>query len=432
MKEIIKNVERCRVCGADNWFETFSFGEVPLANGFLDPAPSYEDEPTYRADVIVCRRCWLMSLRQVVDPEVLFGHYVYVSSNSDQINQHMRRVADWCTQKLGLVPGDLVVEMGSNIGIHLALFKERGMRVTGVDPARNLAQVANDNGIETIAEFFGPEVAGPIARSHGEAKLVLGRQCFAHIDDVHNILKGVDAVLAPDGGLVIEVPYLLDLLNENQFDTIYHEHLSYYSLGTLSTLMAAHGFGVVDVERADVHGGSIVIFAARTTSPRQPAPAVAALLELEKKHGLSTELPYRQFAERTRQVIDAVGGLIRDLSGAGKRIAGYGAPSKGTHLLIACGLTSKEIEFCIDTTILKHDKVLPGSHIPVRSPEQGRQTPPDYYLLLAWNYAEEIISKERAFLEGGGRFIAPIPEPRIVSADETTQLASSGRMHSSA
>jgi novobiocin biosynthesis protein NovU/D-mycarose 3-C-methyltransferase len=423
MKEIIRNVERCRVCGDDDWFEMFSFGAVPLANGFLDPAPSYEGEPTYPADVIVCRRCWLMSLRQVVDPEALFGHYVYVSSNSDQINQHMRRVADWCTQKLGLAPGDLVVEMGSNIGTQLALFKERGMQVTGVDPARNLVQVANDNGIESIAEFFGPEVAGPITRSQGEAKLVLGRQCFAHIDDVHNILKGVDAVLAPDGGLVIEVPYLLDLLNENQFDTIYHEHLSYYSLGTLRILLEAHGLRLVDVERADVHGGSIVIFATRTTNPRQPAAAVAALLDLEEKHGLSTELPYRQFAERTRQVIDSVGSLVRALAGKGERIAAYGAPSKGTHLLIACGLTSKEIEFCIDTTPLKHGKVLPGSHVPVRSPEQGRQTPPDYYLLLAWNYADEIIGKERSFLDGGGRFIVPIPEPRIVSADETTQQA---------
>jgi C-methyltransferase len=423
MREIIKNVERCRVCGEDDWFEVISFGATPLANGFLDPAPYYEDEPTYQADVIVCRRCWLMSLRQVMDPEVLFGHYVYVSSGSDQMNQHMRRVADWCAQKAGLAPGDLVVEMGSNIGTQLALFKEHGMRVVGVDPARNLAQVANDNGIETLAEFFGPEVSGQIARGQGEAKVVLGRQCFAHIDDIHNILKGVDAVLAPDGSLVIEVPYLLDLLNQNQFDTIYHEHLSYFSLGTLSTLMESHGLRVVDVERPHVHGGSIMIFAARTTSSRQPAPAVAALRDLEEKHGLATERPYRQFAERTRQVIQAVGDLVRDLAGAGQRIAAYGAPSKGSALLLACELSSKEIEFCIDTTPLKHGKVLPGSHIPVWSPEQALRTPPDYYLLLAWNYAEEIIRKERPFLEGGGRFIVPIPEPRIVSVDDITMRA---------
>jgi C-methyltransferase len=414
--DIIRPVDRCRVCGQDDWLDVISFGSVPLANGFLDPAPRYEAEPTYPLDVVVCRRCWLMTLRHVVDPAALFRDYVYVSSDSDQIARHMRRIVGWCTDRAGLAPGDLVVEMGSNIGLQLALFQERGLRTVGVDPARDQARIANSRGITTVADFFGPDAARPIARDHGTAALVLGRQCFAHIADVHNVLDGVDALLAPDGTLVIEVPYLLDLLEQNQFDTIYHEHLSYLSVGTFSRLFEARGLRLVDVERADVHGGSIVVFAARAASGRRPTARVADVLALEERHGLSTERPYREFAGRARRVTAAVGGLVRDLVAGGKRVAGYGAPSKGCALLQACGLGPAEVEFCSDTTVGKHGKVLPGSHIPVVSPERARAQQPDYYLLLAWNYADEIIGKEREFLERGGRFIVPIPEPRVVTA----------------
>ncbi|MDQ7907420.1 class I SAM-dependent methyltransferase [Phytohabitans sp. ZYX-F-186] len=417
MRDIIRRVDRCRVCGNDDWLEVMSLGSTPLANGFLDPAPAYPDEPVYPVDVIACRRCWLMSLRHVVDPQVLFTHYVYLTSESDQMAQHMRRIVEWSTRKLGLTAGDLVVELGSNIGTQLEIFAAAGLRTVGVDPARNLARIANDRGVETVADFFGPHVAGPIAQKHGRAKLVLGRQCFAHIDDVHHVLDGVDAVLAPDGALAIEVPYLVDLLDQNQFDTIYHEHLSYYSLGTLGRLFESHGLRLVDVERADVHGGSIVAFASRPTV-RPPAPSVSRLLALEEERGLSTGRPYQDLADRTRKVVDNVGGLVRDLVASGKRVAGYGAPSKGHALLQACGLDRKEIEFVTDTTPLKQGKVWAGNLIPVFTPEQARSRPPDYYLLLAWNYSSEVIRKEHEFLAQGGRFIVPIPQPRIVAEPE--------------
>ncbi len=414
-KDIVRLIDKCRVCGRQDWLDVISFGPVELANGFLDPAPDYPAEPAYPLDLVACRGCWLMCLRHVVDPEELFGQYVYLSQDSELLRQHMRRIVDWSASQASLVPGDLVVELGSNIGSQLALFAERGLRVVGVDPARNLARVANDRGVETIADFFGPSVSGSIARDKGEAALVLGRQCFAHIDDVHNVLDGVDAVLAADGVLVIEVPYLVDLLEENQFDTVFHEHLSYYSLGTLGQLFQAHGLQVVDARRAAVHGGSIVVFAARTSAGRTPEPVVAELLAQEEQSGLYSERAYQDLALRTRQVIDQVRELIRDLVADGKRIAGYGAPSKGCTLLRLCGLGPAEIEFCSDTTLLKHGKVLPGTHIPVWSPAQAKVRPPDYYLLLAWNYAADIIRNEQAFLDGGGRFIVPIPEPRIVS-----------------
>lgn len=416
-KDIVTLVEKCRVCGKNDWLEVISFGQVELANGFLDPAPVYPPEPAYPLDVIVCRDCWLMCIRHVVDPEVLFGHYVYVSQQSETLARHMRNVVDWATEQARLTPGDLVVELGSNVGDHLALFAERGMRVVGVDPAKNLAEIANERGIETVADFFGPEASGRIAREKGRASLVYGRQCFAHIDDVHNVLDGADAVLGPDGVVVIEVPYLVNLLDENQFDTIFHEHLSYYSLGTFRRLFDSHGMEVIDVHRANVHGGSIVVFASRESAGRTAAPSVAELLALEEQRGLTTERPYREFAERTRRVTTQVRELVRGLVADGKRVAGYGAPSKGCTLLQLCGLGEEDLEFCSDTTPLKHGKVLPTTHIPVYSPEQAKENPPDYYLLLAWNYADDIIRNEREFLEGGGRFIVPIPEPRVVSAE---------------
>lgn len=421
--DIVRQVDACRVCGKREWLEVISFSPVELANGFLEQATHYPAEPKYPLDVVVCRNCWLMCLRHVVDPSVLFSHYVYVSQDSAGLNRHMRDIVDWTVGMLGLGPGDLVVELGSNIGSQLALFAEHGMRVVGVDPAQNLAKVANERGIETVADFFGPVVSGAIARDKGDASLVLGRQCFAHIDDVHNVLDGVDTVLAADGLLVIEVPYLIDLLEENQFDTIFHEHLSYYSLGTLSVLFQAHGLQVVDVRRAPVHGGSIVVFAARTAAGRRPEPVVAELLDLEERRGLRTERAYVELAERTLRVTTAVRDLVRDLGAQGKRVAGYGAPSKGCTLLQMCGMDAADLEFCSDTTPLKHGKVLPGTHIPVWSPEQAQADPPDYYLLLAWNYAEDIIRKEQAFLDRGGRFIVPIPEPRVVSAEEARAAA---------
>jgi novobiocin biosynthesis protein NovU/D-mycarose 3-C-methyltransferase len=424
-QEPITRMDRCRVCGRDDWLEVISFGSTPLANGFLDPAAVAAAEPSYPVEVVVCRGCWLMSLRHVVDPEVLFRQYCYVSSASQTMRAHMSRIVDWCTAKAGLVAGDTVVEMGSNVGTQLKLFQDNGMRVVGVDPARNLGRIAEAAGVPTITDFFGPEVTGPIAREHSAAKLVLARQCVAHVDDLHQVMKGVDAVLAPDGTLAIEVPYLVDLLDQNQFDTIYHEHLSYLSVGTLDRLFRAHGLQVVDVERADVHGGSVVVFAARTGSVgAAPGPAVAEILELERKRGLSDERTYLEFADRVRTVVAGIRELVRGLAADGQRIAGYGAPSKGTALLMACGLTPDEVRFCSDTTTLKHGKLLPGTHIPVWSPEQARANPPDCYLLLAWNYADEIIRNERAFLEQGGRFVIPIPQPRIVAARDVAATAS--------
>lgn len=416
MQDVIRTIDTCRVCGADDWLEVYSFGSHPLANGFLEPTDPLPEEPAFPLDVVVCRDCRLMSIRHEVRPDVMFSDYVYVTSESALIAGHMERIVDWAHERAGLTEGDLVVELGSNIGTQLTYFQRRGLRVFGVDPARNLIEIANEKGVPSRAAFFGRESAARVAAEHGKAKFVLGRQCFAHIPDVHDVLDGVISVIADDGVLAIEVPYLVDLLAENQFDTIFHEHFSYYSVSTLDRLFASHGLRLIDVQRAPVHGGSIIVFATPQDSPVATRETVGAILGHERKLGLLTDRPYLEFAANTASVIDHIRDFVRGLVAMGKRVAGYGAPSKGCALLQFCGLTAAEIEFVTDTTKGKQGKLTPGTHVPVRSPEEAKDTPPDYYLLLAWNYADEIIANEHEFLDAGGRFVVPIPSPRVVSS----------------
>jgi C-methyltransferase len=417
MQDTVRPITECRVCGHNDWLDVVSFGSTPLAGNLLGKEDDKADETLFPLDVVVCRRCWLMTLRHVIEPNVLFGHYLYVASDASSIIQHMRQLVELCIQRIGLTDKDLVVEFGSNTGAHLELFKQAGLRVIGVDPARNLADIANGRGVETIPAGFTTKVGQEIATGHGPARLVFGRQCFAHIHDIHEVLNGVSAVLAPDGLFFVEVPYLVELLANNQFDTIFHEHLSYFSLSALCRLFESHGLRVVDVHTADVHGGSIVVFAAPVAADYEVRPAVAEMLAEERRQGIAEERTYRKFAERTERVRAQIRELVRGVVAEGKSVAGYGAPTKGSVLLNACGLGHEDVRFCSDTTTLKQGKILPGSRIPIWSPEQASDHVPDYYLLLAWNYAPEIISREKSFLKNGGRFIVPIPEPRVISAE---------------
>ncbi|AXK36490.1 class I SAM-dependent methyltransferase [Streptomyces armeniacus] len=412
-----RQVVECRVCGAADWQEVVSFGPVPLANSYLDPADSYDDEPRYPLDVVSCRSCRLMTLTHVVDPEVLYRDYSYVTSDSETMDRHMRLVAKLCRERFDVPEGSFVVELGSNTGEQLMIFRDAGMRTLGIDPARSIAAVAEEQGIETLPEFFSASTAKSVAESHGQARVILGRHVFAHIDHVAGIAVGVRNLLEPEGVFAIEVPYALDMLERTEFDTIYHEHLSYYAVGTLATLFERHGLRVIDVERISVHGGSILVFVGHGDGPWQQRPAVKELIALEERAGLHDDATYREFAAKVRNVTESLTALVRGLRADGKRIAGYGAPAKGNTLLTVCGLGPDDLEFCSDTTDLKQGKVLPGSHVPVRTPEYAREHAPDHYLLLAWNYTEEILRKERAFLESGGKFIVLHPEPSVVSAE---------------
>ncbi|MFI1809227.1 methyltransferase domain-containing protein [Streptomyces sp. NPDC020422] len=414
--ENVRQVTRCRVCGDSDWQEVVAFGDVPLANAFLEPAASYEDEPAYPLGVVSCRSCRLMSVTHVVDPEVLYRTYSYVTSGSETMTRHMEFVAELCRERAGLAPGHLVVELGSNTGQQLAVFARDGARVLGVDPARNLTAFAQRIGIPTLPEFFTPTTAEAVHRAHGPARLILGRHVFAHIDDLAGVLAGVRALLAPDGVFAVEVPYAVDLLEKHAFDTIYHEHLSYFLVRTLDTLFTRHGLSLFDVERLPVHGGSLLVLVG-LHGVRPVTDAVGALIAAEERAELGTDAGYQEFVRGVHTVREELPALVRSLVAEGNRVAGYGASAKGTTILNLCGLGPDEVAYCTDTTRLKQDKVLPGTHIPVRSPEHARADPPDVYLMLAWNYADEILRKEKEFLRAGGRFVLPFPKPTIVSAD---------------
>ncbi|NJQ03814.1 class I SAM-dependent methyltransferase [Streptomyces zingiberis] len=410
--DVVRFVTDCRVCGGERWQKVISFGRVPLANGFLEEADSYPHEEAYPLEVVSCRDCRLLSLTAVVDPQVLYRTYSYVTSDSETMRQHMRTVVRLCGHHTGRRPGGLVVELGSNTGDQLLAFQETGARVLGIDPARNLAAIAEERGVPTLAEYFGSALAATVADEHGKASLILGRHVFAHIDDLADVLAGVRALLAPDGLFTIEVPYAVDMVERLEFDTIYHEHLSYFLISTLDTLFARHGLRTVDVERLAVHGGSVLVSAGFADGPHPTGERVRELIDHERAAGYLSDGVYQEFATRVRHTCAELTRLVRDLVADGKRVAGYGASAKGTTLLNVCGLGRDELEFCTDTTPQKQGKVTPGTHIPVVAPQAVRR-PPDLYLLLAWNYAEEILRREAAFLDAGGGFVLPVPEPTV-------------------
>jgi len=409
-----RRVTHCRVCEATDWQEVVSLGDTPLAGGFLDPADRYDDEPFFPLGLISCRSCRLLSLTHVVDPEVLFRVYAYTTSESQTMRTHMTRVVELSRDRFALAPQSLIVEIGSNVGDQLIAYQRAGMRVLGVDPARNIAEIANAAGVETLTEFFDVGVARRIRAQYGPAKQILGRHVFAHVDDIAEVLAGAGELLDPDGVFTIEVPYALEMLRRNEFDTIYHEHLSYFFISTLVALFARHGLRLVDVERVAVHGGSVLVSAARADSAWTPRPIVAELCALEESTDINGDEVYRKFAGTVAGTVRELPELLRTLVGSGKRIAGYGAPAKGNTLLNVCGIGADLIEYCCDTTPFKQGKVQPGTHIPIRGPEYAKANPPDYFLLLAWNYADEIIQQESDFLANGGRFIVPVPRPAIV------------------
>lgn len=415
VQDAVRVRDDCRLCGSHSFEKIWSFGSTPLANAYLRPDEVGRHELFAPLDVYYCQSCSLVQLRDVVSPEVLFSQYLYVSSTSSTFVRHFEDFATSLRERFGLTGETLVVDVGSNDGILLKPLRDAGVRVLGIDPARVIADAASAEGIETVAEFFTPRVAASVRRDHGAAQVIAANNVFAHTDDVTGFVAAVDALLADDGVFVFEVQYLGDLVAQNLFDIVYHEHVCYYHLHPLVAFFRQRGMEVFDVERPSVHGGSLRVFVQRAGGPHHTASRVGSLLQDEERHGLNTSLPYHAFAERIERNKGLLRDLIRRIHSEGKRIVGYGAPAKATTLMYAFGLDQESIEYIVDDDRrFKQGMLMPGTHIPIVSPDRLYEDRPDYCLILAWNFAEPIMRTHSRFTEQGGRFIIPVPKPSVV------------------
>ena len=392
-------------------------GSTPLANAFVRPERAHLPDPTFPLAVARCPTCHLVQLTDTVEPDALFSEYVYFSSYSDLFLAHARALAETLSERFGLGPDRRVVEIASNDGYLLQYFQARGIPVLGVEPARNIAAAAVARGIPTLNRFFGSPAVQEIRASVGAADLIIGNNVLAHVPDVNDFLAAVAACLAEGGAAVFEFPYVADLLERTAFDTIYHEHVFYYSLSALVALATRARLEVFDVERQAIHGGSLRVFLRHRTG-RATERAVAALLSTEQDAGLTGPEPYERFGHHVARLRHDIPALLRGLRAAGHRIAAYGAPAKGNTLLNACAIGRDLIDFTVDRSPHKQGLLTPGARLPVREPEALLREMPDYTVILPWNIADEIVGQQRAYLKKGGAFIVPVPAPRILGDDD--------------
>lgn len=406
--------ETCRACGSRDLRMVIDLGPTPLANSFLRSTTEFAAEESFPLGVYFCDGCALVQLLDVVDPEVLFRDYIYVTGTADSIVAHNRGYAQTVTELLKLGPDDLVTEVASNNGQLLKCFQKHGVRVLGVEPATNIAQMANADGVETVNEFFNSQTAVGIRESYGPSKAVIGNNVLAHVDDTADFLRGCKTLLADDGMVITEVPYLREFVDRTEFDTVYHEHLCYFGVNSLIRLCDSVGLSIRRIDEVSVHGGSIRMYAERSELGNGHAAEVMALADEEQCAGLTSFRTFDQFAERVREIRSTLNALIRRLKEEGKSVAAYGAPAKGNTLLNFCGIDTELIDFAVDKNSLKVGMFTPGAHLPVRDVAALLEDQPDFVLILAWNFADEIIEQQNEYRARGGRFIIPIPEPRIV------------------
>ena len=411
----IRRRNDCRLCGARELPLIMSLGATPLANEFVPAKEARKPQERYPLDVHLCTACGHVQLLDIVDPDVLFRNYVYVSSTSPVFVDHFRRYAEAMLAYTGMPPGSAVVEIGSNDGVLLRFFKQARMRVLGIDPARRIAEEATRRGIETLPEFFDLALAKRLRAGGLEAALIAANNVFAHADDLQTIVEGVAHLLHRDGLFVFEVSYLLDVVEKTLFDTVYHEHLSYHTVKPLVGFFERHGMELIDAIRVDSHGGSLRGIAKRKGGRLARQPGVDRLIAEEARVGLHGPDAYRVFFNDIQQRKAELTELLGRLKGEGKRVAGFGAPAKASTLMFHFGLGPETLEYVIDDSPLKQGLFTPGHHLPVVSSSYlyDARHRPDAALILAWNFAEPIIAKHRAFLDSGGRFIIPLPRVEV-------------------
>lgn len=401
----------CRACDGRNLERVLDLGKQPLANALLADPSDFASERFFPLELMFCRDCALVQILDVVDPAVLFEYYLYVTGTSETIAAHNERYADAVIGRLALGPGDLVAEIASNDGSLLECFRSRGVRVLGIEPARNIAEMARARGIDTVGRFFDRQAGAEIAAGHGRARAIIGNNVFAHVDDPVGFLAGCADLLADDGLVFIEVPYALDMLQRGEYDTIYHEHLSYFSVSSLARVAEGAGLSVASVDRMPVHGGSIRV-AFRKGAGHSAEPS--AMMASEAVEGLTSLERWIAFGEGAARNRTEVRGMLEQLRREGRTVAGYGAPAKGNTLLNYCGIGVDLLPWTVDRNPLKVGLFTPGMHLPVLPVEAIGERRPDYLLVLPWNFSDEIIRQQHAFAARGGRFIIPIPSPRVV------------------
>lgn len=399
----------CRSCGSRTGSLLLDLGLQPLANNLLRPEDLDKPEPKFPLRLAVCRECWLLQITDLVPPVTLFSEYLYFSSFSDALLRHAREAATRYQREFQLGPASFVVEIASNDGYLLKNFVEAGVPCLGIEPAANIAKVARDKGIETLEEFFGAPVAERLAAASRQADLVLGNNVFAHAPNTNDFVSGLKKLLKPNGRVILEFPYAVDLMDHTEFDTIYHEHVFYFTLTALQPLFARHGLEIFRVERLPIHGGSLRLFAGHTRA-HPVEPSVAKLADEETQRGLRSLAGYQGFAQQVLDIRDSLCRLLQEYKASGKRLAAYGASAKGSTLLNYFGVGRETLDFVVDRSTYKQGLLTPGTHIPILPPEELLSRKPDYTLLLTWNFAAEILNQQKAYREAGGKFIIPIPK----------------------
>jgi SAM-dependent methyltransferase len=402
---------QCRSCGHSPLDPVLSLGETPLANSLLDAASLEKPEPRYPLDVVFCPHCALVQITVSVPPEEMFTEYAYFSSFADTVVENARVLVERLVRERGFGPGNVAMEIASNDGYLLKNYKAAGVDVLGIDPARNVAEVAIENGIPTRAEFFGREFARTLVNEGLHADVLHANNVMAHVPDVNGVVAGIATVLDDRGIAVVETPYVREMVDHLEFDTIYHEHLFYYSLSSFDALLRRNGLAAVDVERIPIHGGTIRVTAAHAGT--KVGDAVTDLLTEEQELGMTKIDYYRDFAARVDALCDELRDLLLGLKRDGKRIAAYGAAAKGATLLNRIEVGAETIDFVVDRNVHKQGRYMPGVHIPIVDPSRLLDDMPDYVLLLAWNFADEVMAQQSEYRDRGGQFVVPVPEPAI-------------------
>jgi len=405
----------CRFCNTPLHFTFVDLGMSPLCQTVIREDQTNDMEPFYPLHAYVCDECFLVQLEEYVAPADIFTEYAYFSAYSDSWLAHASGYVDMISERLGLDESSSVVELASNDGYLLQYFVKRGIPALGIEPAANVAKAAEERGVETVVDFFGADLARKLVSEGKSANLILGNNVLAQVPDLNSFVEGIKILLAPGGVVTIEFPHLLQLMDQNQFDTIYHEHFSYFSFATTSRIFAAHGMTLFDVEELPTHGGSLRIYGRHADDESKPMSARAKeLLEREAAAGLGGLEAYRQFREQVeatkRDLLEFLIAKRRE----GKTIIGYGAPGKGNTLLNYCGIRTDFLEYTVDRNPYKQGTYLPGTHIPVHDPEKIAETKPDYILILPWNLKDEIAAQLAYTAEWGGQLVVPIPRVQVL------------------